>query len=184
VTTLGALLLNPPLVGGDRTIRHLQVAANLLGCDNVEIANLFANATPDVTAINEIGRSGDGWEAARLRLRQVITASDHLLAGWGISGLAGPAARHRRAQLDYVRTYAREVGKHDIWTLNGQPRHPSRWHQYVSDRHGRATGTSLSERMAMVLSSVAVATLCPVGDRRDEVVPCPPRMSSAVQLES
>lgn len=35
MTTLGALLLNPPLAGGDRTIGHLRVAADLLGCDNV-----------------------------------------------------------------------------------------------------------------------------------------------------
>jgi hypothetical protein len=159
VITLGAVLLNPPLAGGGRTIRHLRVAADLLDCDGLEIANLFSIATRDVTAINEIGRSCDGWEAARPRLHQVILASDHLLAGWGVSGLSGPAARHQQTQLDYVRTCAQEFAKDYIWTLNGEPRHPSRWHQYVSDRYGRASGASLSERLTMVLRPVPLATL-------------------------
>jgi len=159
VTKLGALLLNPPVVGGARTIRYLRVAADLLGCDHVEIANLFSIATRDVTAINEVGRSGDGWVAARLQLHQVIATSDHLLAGWGVGGLAGPAARHQQAQLEYVDACARDIGNDYIWTLNGEPRHPSRWHQYVSDKHGRASGASLSERIVMVLRSVPLATL-------------------------
>jgi hypothetical protein len=160
MTTLGALLLNPPLVGGDRTIRHLRVAAELLGCENVQVANLFAIATRDVTAINEAGRCIDGWEAARSRLHEVIVASDQLLAGWGVSGLVGSAARNRQAQLNYLHRCSRDVGNDRIWTLNGESRHPSRWHQYVSDRHGRALGATFRERMAMVLTSVPIATLC------------------------
>jgi hypothetical protein len=135
---------------------------------SVEIANLFSIATRDVTAINKVGRSCDGWEAARPGLHRVVFSSDHLLAGWGVSGLVGPAARHQQTQLDYVSTFAQECGKDYIWTLNGEPRHPSRWHQYVSDRYGRASGTSLSERLAMVLRSVPLATLRPEGGRREE----------------
>ncbi len=48
----------------------------------------------------EIGGSIDGWEAARPRLRWVIATSDHLLAGWGIRGLAGQTAAWRRAHHD------------------------------------------------------------------------------------
>jgi hypothetical protein len=161
MTTLGALLLNPPLAGGTRTIHHVRVAAQLLDCDSLEIANLFSIATRDLTAISEAGRSGDGWETARPRLHQVITECDCLLAGWGVSGLVGEAAAHRRRQLNYVRACAREVGRDYIWALGGEPRHPSRWHQYVSDRHGRASGSSLSKRISMVLTSVPLATLCP-----------------------
>lgn len=160
MTGLGALLLNPPLTSGTRTLSHLGIAAELLGCDALDIANLFAVATRDVTAINDVGLSSDGWEAARPRLRQVIAESDHLLAGWGVSSLAGRAAIHRQSQVDYVRACARDVGKDCIWTLNGEPRHPSRWHQYVSDRHGRANGESLAERLWMVLTPVRFETLC------------------------
>jgi Protein of unknown function (DUF1643) len=161
------------IAGGAQTIRHLRVVAGLLECDDLEIANLFAIPTRDVTAINRAGRASDGWEAARSRLRQVITEADHLLAGWGVSGLAGQAAVNRRAQLCYVGECARESGKDYIWTLNGEARHPSRWHQYVSDRHGRASGASLNERMAMVLTSIPFTTLCPESRPRDEVIPCP-----------
>ena len=159
MTTLGALLLNPPLLGGARTVGQLHVVAELLKCDNVEIANLFAIGTRDITAINEVGQTITGWAAARSRLCEVIAASDQLLAGWGVSGLAGAAAQNQRAQLDYVRNCAEDIGKDYIWTLNGEPRHPSRWHQYVSDRHGRAVGATSGERIAMVLTSVPIAAL-------------------------
>jgi hypothetical protein len=165
--------MNPPTGSGTQTVRHLRVVTRLLGCDGLEIANLFSIATHHVTAINEAGRSGAGWDAARPRLRQVITESDCLLAGWGVRSPVGPAAAHWRRQLAYVRACAREVGLGDIWTLNGEPRHPSRWHQYVSDRHGRATGTSLEERIAMVLTFVPVAMLCPDGGAQAKVVASP-----------
>jgi hypothetical protein len=161
MTTLGALLLNPPLAGGTRTIRHVHIVAQLLQCDDVEIANLFLIATRDLTAISEAGRSGNGWEAARPRLRQVIAECDFLVAGWGVSGPTGEAGVHQRRQLGYVRARAREVGQDCIWTLGGEPRHPSRWHQYVSDRHGRASGESLGERISMVLTWTPFANLCP-----------------------
>lgn len=161
MTTLGALLINPATSGGERTARHVQIAAELLGCDRVEIANLFTVATGDVTAINEVGMSPDGWTAARCRIRDVVAGSDHLLAGWGIRGLVGPAAGHQRAQLSWLHDYLLGTGRDEIWTLNGEARHPSRWHQYVSDRHGRARGTSFSERLAVVLTLVPVASLCP-----------------------
>jgi hypothetical protein len=161
MTTLGALLLNPALTEGKRTLRHLGVAADLLDCNALAIANLFSIATRNATAINEAGRSEDGWNAARPQLRQIVAESDQLLAGWGISGLAGRAAKYRQLQLEYVCTCAQEFGKDCVWTLNGEPRHPSRWHQYVSDRHGRASGTSFGERMTAVLKSVPLATLCP-----------------------
>jgi hypothetical protein len=159
--TLGALLLNPPLTAGTRTRRNLGVAADLLGCDVVEVANLFAVATKDLAVINLVGKAGEGWTLARPRISEVIAKADHLLAAWGVGGLGGPAATRQREQLDFVHGAARAM-KHDlIWTLDGQPRHPSRWHQYVSDRHGRAAGASLNERLAVVLRPVPIGTLCP-----------------------
>lgn len=160
MTTLGAILLNPPVTSGARTLQHLQAAARSLDCDSVEIANLFAVPTRDVTAINAVGQSSTGWDLAQDRLREIITASDHLIAAWGVSGLSGHTARQQRKQLEFVFCAARDVGQEHIWTLNGEPRHPSRWHQYVSDRHARASGASLTERLAMVLKSVPIKTVC------------------------
>ena len=148
--TLGAILLNPPTSGGLPTLRHLHVAAELLGCDSVVIGNLFATATDDVTAVNSVGADAAGWTAARPGLLKALDA-DVLIAGWGVSGLQGDAQRHREAQVQWVTasaTLRRHVG---VWTLNGEPRHPSRWHQYVSDRHGRASGDTQAERLQSVL---------------------------------
>lgn len=160
MTTLGALLLNPPFGAGTRTRHHLRVVADLLRCDSVEIANLFAIPTKDMSVINTVGRSGEGWELARPRLREVLATADHLVAAWGVRGLNGHAAAHHRNQLLFVAGAAREAGHDHTWTLNGEPRHPSRWHQYVSDRHGRAVGESLSERLTMVLKMVPIGALC------------------------
>jgi hypothetical protein len=78
-----------------------------------------------------------------------------------------------------MRMWAGDIGNDCIWTLNGEPRHPSRWDQYVSDRHGRASGATFSERIAQVLTSVPLATLCPEGGSRDEVTTCPEPVPSA-----
>lgn len=158
--TLGALLLNPPSAGGSRTIQRLKVAAELLNCGRLEIANLYSIATSDAGAINAVGQSIVGWEAARPRIEEVIAESDHLLAGWGVSGISGKAARHKEGQIEFVGLCANRMGHQSLWTLNGEARHPSRWHQYVSDKYGRATGTHFHERLGTVLTLVPVDVIC------------------------
>jgi hypothetical protein len=148
--TLGAILLNPPTSSGLPTIRHLQVAAELLGCDSVVIGNLFATATDDVTVVNIVGAHAAGWTAARPHLLAALD-SDVLIAGWGVSGLHGAARGHREDQVRWVLESAVARRHPGIWTINGDPRHPSRWHQYVSERHGRASGLNVAERLHSVL---------------------------------
>jgi hypothetical protein len=143
----------------------------------MEIANLLAVPTRDMSAINAAGQSSQGWDLARPRLREVIATADHLLAAWDVGGLSGRASAYRRQQLRFVASTAQDAGRVHIWTLNGEPRHPSRWYQYVSDRHGGASGTSLTERLAMVLMSVPVETLCSVTCVR-EVTWCPSQHSA------
>lgn len=41
-----------------------------------------------------------------------------------------------------------------FWMVGGEPRHPSRWHQFVSDKHGRTTGGTFEERLVQVLVEV------------------------------
>ena len=153
---LGALLLNPPLMGGGRTLNHLRVAADLLECDHIEIANLFSIATRDVVEMNQISKLVVGWEKARPRLSEVIGGADQLLAGWGVSGITGESARHRNRQLAYIREVALAAGHDRYWTLNGETRHPSRWHQYVSNRHGRVSGASFRDKLAQILTPVLI----------------------------
>jgi hypothetical protein len=157
VRTLGAILLNPPLTGGSATTRHLQVAAEVLGCDGAQIANLFAIPTRSVVEINDAGRLWAGWEAARPELERVIASADELLAGWGVSGLHGEAADNLLRQVTWVGERVEQAVRRPFWMLNGEPRHPSRWHQYVSDRHGRASGDTFRQRLASVLRPIGSA---------------------------
>ncbi|MBK6871322.1 MAG: DUF1643 domain-containing protein [Kineosporiaceae bacterium] len=159
--TLGAILLNPPLTAGTATVRHLRVAADLLGCAEIQVANLFAIPTKSVIEINVIGSTAAGWEAARPSLAAVLDSSTALVAGWGVSGLHGQAAAHQREQLSWIAERVAQVPVPlPVWTLNGESRHPSRWHQYVSERHGRAIGNSFQERLASVLRRNEVSAMC------------------------
>ncbi|WP_368800852.1 DUF1643 domain-containing protein [Kocuria oxytropis] len=167
---LGALLLNPPSTGGGRTLGHLHVAADLLGCDHIEVANLFSLPTRDVVEMNQVGKSVVGWEEARPRLGEVIEGADQLLAGWGISGITSESARYRKRQLCYIKTVASAAGHDECWTLNGEARHPSRWHQYVSDRHGRVRGESFRSKLAQVLTLVSFDRLAGPSNMRMEIV--------------
>jgi hypothetical protein len=80
---LGALLLNLPVVRGVRTTPP--VSPPMCWVRPHGIANLFSIVTRDVT-------KSDDQAAARSPPSQVIAASDHLVAGWSVSGLGGPAA--------------------------------------------------------------------------------------------
>jgi hypothetical protein len=155
---LGAILLNPPLTTGAATMRHLRVAADILGCEDVQLANLFSIPTISVTEINDVGRNVDDWEAARPELARVAETSVQLIAGWGVSGLHGVAGSHHKDQLAWLLDRLGNLGgPSGMWTLNGEPRHPSRWHQYVSDRHGRTSGPTFHDRLASVLRRVEVS---------------------------
>lgn len=157
--TLGALLLNPPITDGRRTRANLEVAARILGCSRVEIANLFSVPTQDVTSMNPVAKDSEGWLAAHGDLSRVIASADVLLGGWGVRGLSGSAARQRRTQILFVGNQAGIYGRTHLWTVGGQPRHPSRWHQFVSDRYGRTPGGLFDERLKYALQETAIADL-------------------------
>jgi hypothetical protein len=163
---LGAVLLNPPTGGGRPTLRHLAVAADLLDCESVRVANLYSRATPSVTELNLDGRDWAGWQAARSDLTALVADADEVLFAWGVSGLSGVVARHRAAQTDWLLDSFHAAGRAEIWTVGGEPRHPSRWHQYVSDRHGRASGDTFSDRLRMVLVRTAITN--PQGSSTDQ----------------
>jgi hypothetical protein len=164
---LGAILINPPTTSGGRTMRHLEAAATALCQPYVAIANLCAFPTRDVNELRRFAADPTMWHAARPDLERVIEQSDALIAAWGVKAWSGPPAVHLRDQLTFVQRVALDAGKNEIWTLHGEPRHPSRWHQYVSDRHGRATGGTLAVRLACVLEAVPLdAVLSPRASAR------------------
>lgn len=157
MTRLVAVLLNPPLTTGAASLRHVEAARQALDCESVAVANLFATPTRSVEDINVVGSSADGWTQAREPLRLAISSADLLLGAWGISGLTGEAARMRKSQVSWLIRAAHDEGLSHLWTVGGTPRHPSRWHQYVSDKYQRAVGDTLDQRLSSVLSKVPLA---------------------------
>ena len=164
--TLVAVLLNPPATtAGTRSRNAVARAASVLGYDRAVMANLCAVATPSVVELNDHGR--DGWDRARAELESALTGADALLAGWGVAGLTGDAGRWMRAQVEWLSERAVASGISRLWMVGGEPRHPSRWHQYVSDKHGRTAGGTFEERLAQVLVEVPVVSTALTLGRRD-----------------
>lgn len=143
---LVAVLLNPPTGDGARTRAHLRVAANCLGCDAVRIVNLFATPTRDLAALSMVAHHSQDWTARRAVIAAAIREGDEVLLGWGVSFPTGPA----RTRLDeQIKWLVAELDAIEVvaWVVGDGPRHPSRWHQYVSDRHNRTDGGPFADRV-------------------------------------
>ncbi len=162
-STLLAILLNPPLTtSGARTIRAVELARRVLGYSHVEIVNLHGGPTATVVELN-MAVDQTGWIDARADIRRALGGAGGLLGGWGIAGLTGMARRARNEQVDWLKAEAGLAGLTQIWTVGGEPRHPSRWHQFVSDKYGRTAGGCFEDRLAQVLVAAPIAL---ASDRR------------------
>jgi hypothetical protein len=138
----------------------LALAAKLLGYGGVVIANLLDIPVADTQAMNTAGASPEAWERSQRALAVALREGDAVLAAWGVVPLAGEARLHRRAQIEWLVRQAQADGHASAWAVGGQPRHPSRWHQYVSDRHGRTPpGASRPDRLRHVLMSAGWESL-------------------------
>lgn len=152
---LAAVLLNPPATStGVRSRTAVLRAAKVLGYEQAVMTNLCAASTPSVVEVNVLGR--EAWSSARADLSAALTDVGAVLACWGVAGLRGDARQWMHEQVEWLTEQARESGLSTFWTVGGEPRHPSRWHQYVSDKYGRTTGGTFEERIAQVLVEVPV----------------------------
>jgi hypothetical protein len=167
---LAAILMNPPLTEGARTHRALRELASVRG-DQVIVTNLLGLPTKSFTELSAAAEQAAPWLASREPLRDVLRQVDQLHAAWGVSGLVGEARRHLRAQLSFVAVEAIAAGHSHIWTLYGEARHPSRWHQYLSDRHGRVASGAMHDRIRQALRWVPIAELFAEVMREDRVGP-------------
>lgn len=117
------------------------------------IANLCAEPTPTVVEVSSLEKAA--WTTARHDLSLALDGAKAILAGWGVSGLRSPGQQMLDEQVGWLQARAQESGIHGFWMLGGQPRHPSRWHQYVSDKYGRTAGGTFDDRIAQALTFVA-----------------------------
>ena len=156
---IGFVLAAPPLTSGTRTLNMTLRAGTALGYGSVSIANLFALPMRNTGDLDVAGATGDGWAAARPALESLLLKSEVVFAAWGLGKCSGPARLHKRAQILWLVTEARRCGHTEVWTLAGEPRHPSRWHQYLGDQHGRAGAGGLEARLGRNLRRVSVGDL-------------------------
>lgn len=149
------MLLNPPAHStGTRSRNAVTRAATVLGYDHPTLTNLCAAPTPSVVELNALGQQD--WDVARVDLELALRSATAILAGWGVAGVTGEARRSLRVQVAWLTCRAHTMGIESFWMVGGQPRHPSRWHQYVSDKYGRTSGGSFEERIRQVLVAVPI----------------------------
>lgn len=148
-----AVLLNPPAItSGTRTRNAVAHAADVLGHRSSEIVNLCATPTATVVELNAPGTE-NGWLEARPKISAALRRHDAVLAGWGVAGVYGLSAKLLRDQTDWFVAESEAAGISELWMVGGEPRHPSRWHQYVSDKYGRTAPGPFEDRLREVLTS-------------------------------
>lgn len=123
---LGALMVNPSDADheqDDPTIRRWYGFADRLGYGIVDVANLFAQRTPDVHALDKNPYLASGPENDK-HLVAMMNEADLLIVGWGPMSKLHPGLRGR--WKDVVKLAAAE--NKTLYCLgtakDGHPRHP------------------------------------------------------------
>nr|NLI49740.1 DUF1643 domain-containing protein [Propionibacterium sp.] len=132
--TLVAVLSNPPLTDGHRTLRRVDLAAELLGFTHRRVANLFALPSHATGAIADLGQENTGWDQARADLTDHLAAADAVLLAYGCTAPAGEARHHFRRQVDWLLDHS-VAATVPTWCVGDGPRHPSRWQRWTSRTH-------------------------------------------------
>lgn len=132
--TLLAVLANPPLTDGNRTVRRVDLATALLGFAQHRIANLFALPSHATGAIAHLGQDETGWAEARDALTDHLAAADGVLLAYGCTAPAGEARHHFRRQVDWLLDHS-VAATIPSWCVGDGPRHPSRWQRWTSRSH-------------------------------------------------
>lgn len=127
---LVAILANPPVTDGMRTLRRVELAAELLGFTDVGTANLFALPSHATGAIAELGVTEMGWLQARPNLTASINSAEGVLLAYGTTPPAGKARLHFHQQVLWL---TEQIAHRSIptWHVGDGPRHPSRWQRWT-----------------------------------------------------
>lgn len=152
---LGAVLANPPTSNGDRTIRRVELAAQLLGFADVQIANMFAVPTVATGQIDQVGRETSGWLGARPALATLIREADGLLLAYGVREPSGPARAHYRDQVTWLTGQVHASGLPAWWVGDGS-RHPSRWQRWTHRAHPELPFQAALKRSLVLVSGHSV----------------------------
>lgn len=165
--TLCAVLLNPSLSTGN-TISHLNlgVAATTLGFSGFQIVNLVQVPSRNSKDLALVAADEEDWLKSRPEIDRVLKAADEVVFAWGASRLAGEANRHKEEQITWTIQQTLKAGHSEVLLMDGSPRHPSRWRQYVGPQKKRVAGDTLQDRFQSVLKRHPIETVQSPGKNR------------------
>lgn len=145
-----AVLFNPPLSTGTRTLARVALAAKLLGHQEVGVVNLFPVATKSVLDVNVIGKDLDLWISARLHIAQQLAAHGDVLLAYGCQEPVGEVRGYFRTQIAWLRKELDNAGSR-TWSVSDQPRHPSRWQRHTARNY---PGVPFTTALGLALQQV------------------------------
>lgn len=150
-----AVLTNPPLTTGTRTLRRTALVAEQLGFAQVHVVNLFAVPSHATGEIAALGLEEAGWLSAREAILTRLIASHGVLLAYGATAPTGPARLHFRRQVDWLHGV---VAHRDLpsWQVGDGPRHPSRWQRWTHRAH---PGVPFEEALRASLVTVSVGSV-------------------------
>lgn len=161
---LAVVCLNPPSVtSGQRTVRAVTRLAEGLRFDTGHTVNLLDVPSRSFDDFAVAGADARCWQSSRDELRSSLSTlrpeRDVIVAAWGLSRFREPSRSLLSGQIRWLMLLLGSAGWSEVHTFGGGPRHPSRWHQYVSDKHGRFSDLNPSERYAAALTTRRLSEL-------------------------
>lgn len=154
-----AILLNPTLGEESVSGANLAVAASALGFRSLRIVNLVGINTRNSKELAQLAVDRQAWDASRPEIAAAIESCDQILFAWGSSPLAGTANKWRTEQINWVVSLCQSLGHRSAWMMDGVPRHPSRWRQYVGPQRGLFAQNSIHERFRNAIRPQGIADL-------------------------
>jgi hypothetical protein len=132
---------------------------SLLEFDTYSIVNLVRIPSKDLPELNLLGCDSRAWSQSRPAIANALRESDSLFAAWGLGGFGKATRLNFDKQIAWLITQATRY-EHDVaWTVDGRPRHPSRWRQYVGPMRARYSGETLEARLTASLRQIPLTTL-------------------------
>ncbi|MBL7487500.1 DUF1643 domain-containing protein [Frankia sp. AgB1.9] len=149
-----AVLTNPPLTPGTRTVRRVELAADLLGFTEVRVANLFSLPSAAAGEIDVLGATVEGWLMARDLLNTAINGADGVLLAYGATAPSGAARLHHGDQVAWLKQTIAATAL-PVWRVGDGPRHPSRWQRWTYRTHPGVPFRDALQRSLVQLHPVA-----------------------------
>ena len=145
-----AILATPPETSGERTLKRLDLARQILGFDSVRVVNVLDVPTFRTNGMSIAGKEEMPWVESRAAISAGLAECDGVVLGYGVSEPTGTARLHYRTQIDWLWTEL-HASESLIWSVEMPPRHPSRWHRLT---YKLAPGTLFPDALRAVLLRV------------------------------